>query len=89
MNDDSGELELLRVIGRVRRPAPRVLEDAREALWSAVASAMLDIGAAGEQTTTVRRSAGRQEDHPTARRHQPDGSQNERRMSSGGADPGN
>lgn len=72
MNDDSGELELLRVIGRVRRPAPRVLEDAREALWSAVASAMLDIGPAGEQT-----------------RHQPDRSQNERRMSTGGADPGN
>ena len=73
MSDNSAEFELLRAIGQVRRPAPRVLEDAREALWSAVASAMLDIG--------------RQEDHPPARRHQPDRSQSERRMSTGGADP--
>jgi Beta-lactamase len=80
---------VLRVIGQVRRPAPRVLEDAREALWSAVASAMLGIGPAGEQTTTTGRSPGRQEDHRTARRHEPDCSQNDRRMSSGGADPGN
>jgi len=72
MSDNSAEFELLRAIGQVRRPAPRVLEDAREALWSAVASAMLDIGPAGEQA-----------------RHQPDRSQNERRMSTGGADPGN
>ena len=87
MSDNSAEFELLRLIGQVRRPAPRVLEDAREALWSAVASAMLDIGPAGEQTTTTGRSPGRQEDHRTARRHQPDRSQNERRMSTGGTDP--
>jgi hypothetical protein len=89
MSDNSAEFELLRAIGQVRRPEPRVLDDAREALWSAVASAMLDIGPAGEQTTTVGRSAGRQVDHRPARRHQPDRSQNERRMSTGGADPGN
>ena len=56
MSDNSAEFELLRAIGQVRRPEPRVLEDAREALWSAVASAMLDIGPAGEQT---RRQPGR------------------------------
>jgi hypothetical protein len=88
MSDNSAEFELLRAIGRVRRPAPRVLEDAREALWSAVASAMLDIGPAGEQTTTVGRSAGRYGDHRPAR-HQPDRSRSDRRMSTGGADPGN
>jgi hypothetical protein len=88
MSDNSAEFELLRAIGQVRRPAPRVLEDAREALWSAVASAMLDIGPAGEETIPGR-SAGRQEDHRQARRHQPDRPQNERRMSTGRADPGN
>jgi hypothetical protein len=88
MSDNSAEFELLRAIGQARRPAPRVLEDAREALWSAVASAMLDIGPAGEQTTTVGRSAGTQEDHRPARRHQPDRSRSERGMSTGGADPG-
>jgi hypothetical protein len=89
MSDNSAKFELLRAIGQVRRPAPRVLDDAREALWSAVASAMLDIGPAGEQTTTVGRSAGRQEDHRPARRHQPDRSRSESRMSTGGADPDN
>jgi hypothetical protein len=89
MSDNSAEFELLRAIGQVQRPAPRVLEDAREALWSVVASAMLDIGPAGEQTTTVGRPTGRQADHRPARRHQPDRSLNERRMSAGGADPGN
>jgi hypothetical protein len=88
MSDNSAEFELLRAIGQVRRPAARVLEDAREALWSAVASAMLGIGPAGEQTTTVGGSAGTQEDHRPARRHQPDRSRSERRMSNGGADPG-
>jgi hypothetical protein len=87
MSDNSAEFELLRAIGQVRRPSPGVLEDAREALWSAVASAMLDIGPPGEQTTTVEGSAGRQEDHPPARRHRPDRSQSERGMSTGGADP--
>ena len=89
MSDDPAEFELLRLIGQVRRPSSRVLEDAREALWSAVASAMLDIGPASEQTTTGGRPAGGQEDHRTARRHQPESSQNQRGMSTGGADPGN
>jgi hypothetical protein len=89
MSDNSAEFELLRAIGQVRRPAPRGLEDAREALWSAVASAMLDIGPASEQTPTVGTSAGKQEDHRLAPPHQPDRSQNQRRMSTGGADPGN
>jgi hypothetical protein len=74
MNDNSAEFELLRATGQVRRPAARALAQAREALWAAVASAMLDIGPAGEQTTT---------------RHHRDRSQNERRMSTGGADPSN
>ena len=44
MSDDMAEFEadrLLRAIGQVQLPAPRVLEEAREALWSAVASEML------------------------------------------------
>ena len=81
MSDNGAEFELLRAIGQVRPPAPGVLEDAREGLWSAVASAMLDIGPVGEQATTTRRSA-------AARRRQPGRSQNGRRMSAGGADPG-
>ena len=72
MSDNSAEFELLRAIGQVRRPAPRALADAREALWAAVASAMLDIGPAGEQTTTVGRPAGRQEDRRPVPRHHRD-----------------
>lgn len=44
MSDDMAEFEadrLLRAIGQVQLPAPRVLEAAREALWSAIASEML------------------------------------------------
>jgi hypothetical protein len=86
MSDNSAEFELLRAIGQVRRPAPRVLEDAREALWSAVASAMLSIRPVGEQTTTAGGSTGREFGRRAARRPQPDGSQDGRRMSMGGGD---
>ena len=58
MSDKSAEFEageLLRAIGRVRSPAPRVLEDAREVLWSAIASEMLGVGS----RTTRRRQADR------------------------------
>lgn len=83
MSDNVPEFELLRSIGEVQQPEPRILEDAREAVWSAVASAMLDIGLAGEVARTGGRPAGRRE-----RRRQPDQSQNGRRMSTGGPDPG-
>jgi hypothetical protein len=36
--------ELLRALGKVAMPEQRVLEDAREALWSAIAGEMLGIG---------------------------------------------
>jgi hypothetical protein len=67
--------ELLRAIGKVQMPEPRVLEDAREVLWSAIASEMLGIGPAGEQNDR------------TTRRRQTDRSPDERKMSTGGEDP--
>jgi hypothetical protein len=87
MSDDSREFEageLIRVIGKVQLPAPRVLEGAREVLWSAVASEMLGIGPAAEQPATTGESAGRGEGHRTARRGQPNLSQDDRRRSMGG-----
>jgi hypothetical protein len=81
MSDKSAEFdagELLRAIGEVRMPAPRVLEDARAVLWSAVASETLGMG----------RPAGREEQHRATRRRQTDRSQDGRKMSMGGGDPG-
>jgi hypothetical protein len=79
MSDDIAEFEadqLLRAIGKVQLPAPGVLEEAREALWSAVASEMLGIV-----------PAGREEDHRTARPRQADRSKDDRKKSMGGGDP--
>ncbi len=74
MSDESAGLEtgeLLSAIGKVRMPEPRVLEDAREVLWSAIASEMLGIGPSGEQATVTGGSAGGDEDHRrTVRRRQ-------------------
>jgi hypothetical protein len=67
----AGEL-LLRAIGKVQVPESRILEDARDVLWSAVASEMLGTGPDGRQATATRGPAGRQE---------------QRRMSMGREDP--
>ena len=74
MSDQSAEFEVgevLRAIGKVQLPEPRVLDNAREVLWSAIASEMLGIGPSGEQATVTGGSAGRDEDHRrTVRRRQ-------------------
>jgi hypothetical protein len=92
MTDESAEFEtgeLLSAIGKVQIPEPRVLEDAREVLWSAIASEMLGIGPAGEQAIVTGGSAGADEDHRKAvRRRQTERSRDDRRMSMGGGDPG-
>ena len=70
---DAVTSEVLRAIGATRPPEPGVLADAREALWSMIASEMLGAGsesaasrgaAAGEggRATTRRREAGRTPD---------------------------
>lgn len=91
MSDKSAQFEageLLRAIGKVQLPEPRILTAAREALWSAVAGEMLGAGQAGEQATAGRGPAGRKQERPrTTRRRQTDAPRNERRMSMGGSDP--
>lgn len=92
MSDKSAEFEvgeLLRAIGKVQVPEPRVLDEAREVLWSAIASEMLGTGPAGEQTAAARGPAGRKEERPrTARRRQTDAPHSGRGMSMGGTDQG-
>lgn len=73
MTDNPAELqasELLAAMGTVQPPEPRVLEDAREVLWSAVASEMLGTGPAGQQTTAAPASGQRQHQSPTTRQRQ-------------------
>jgi hypothetical protein len=66
---DFATAELLRAIGAARAPEPRVLEDAREVLWSAIASEMLGHGsAAAQRTATGEAAAGAEQDRGTARR---------------------
>lgn len=70
MTDNPAELrasELLAAMGAVQPPEPRVLENAREVLWSAVASEMLGTGPAGEQTTAAPAPGPRQHQSPTTR----------------------
>jgi hypothetical protein len=87
MSDEQGEFkgsELLRAAGRVRKPEPRVLAGAREALWSAIASEMLGTGPAGEQAA----AAGRETEPGRAtRRRQAGRPQGEREVPAGGGDP--
>lgn len=74
MSDSRAEFEaggLLGAMGQVQPPASRVLEGAREMLWSAVASEMLGTSPAGEQAATAGGSAGAEEGPETARRRQP------------------
>ena len=57
--------EVLRALGSVRMPAPRVLEGAREALWSAIATEML-----GSTSDQVKRGRQVTERDNLARRRQ-------------------
>lgn len=87
MSDEPGEFrgsELLRAAGRVRKPEPRVLAGAREALWSAIASEMPGTGPAGEQAAAPGRETGLDR---AARRRQAGRPQGEREVPAGGGDP--
>jgi hypothetical protein len=87
MSHESADTEaaaLLRAIGKVRAPEPRVLEDAREALWSDVASEVLSLGPAGEEITT---SGGEDADSRRARRRRAGRSRGERKTAIGEGDP--
>lgn len=91
MSDEPAEFEadeLLRTIGKVPRPEPRVLEHAREALWSAIASEMLRTDPAAEEATAVAGPAGTEEEQRrTARRRQTYRPQNESKRAMGGRGP--
>jgi RNA polymerase sigma factor (sigma-70 family) len=61
----------------------------REVLWSAIASEMLGVDSAGEQTAATGGSVGTEEGHrKRTRRNQADRSRGERKMSMGGGGPG-
>jgi hypothetical protein len=86
---EPGTGELLHAAGLVPMPEPSVLQAAREALWSAIASEMLGMGSADAQTAAHRGPAGDEEDHRrTARRRRTDRPLDEGRTSLGGGDPG-
>lgn len=75
MSDEWEEFEaaeVLRALGSVRTPAPRVLDAAREALWSAIAGEMLGSAPGGApssaRTTKPRRVTER--DSPARPRRQ-------------------
>jgi hypothetical protein len=56
MTDNPAEFEgseLLAAMGTVQSPEPRILENAREVLWSAVATEMLGTGPACDETTAT------------------------------------
>jgi len=56
MTDNQAEFqasELLAAMGTVQPPEPRILENAREVLWSAVATEMLGTDPAADQTTAA------------------------------------
>jgi hypothetical protein len=91
MNDkpaESGTGELLRAAGQVPMPDPSVLQEAREVLWSAIASEMLGMGSADAQAAANRGSAGGEEDlRRKLRWRRTDRPPDEGRMSMGGGDP--
>ena len=83
MTEDKAEREnaaLLGLIGQVEPPAPGVLQDAREALWSVVATQMLSAGAAADAEGMTAGEAGSAQ----ARRTDPSGRPSRRRRT----DPG-
>jgi hypothetical protein len=86
MSEEPGEFtgsELLRAAGRVRKPEPRVLAGAREALWSAIASELLGTGQASERPAV----AGRETGPGDGRRRQAGPPQGSREVPAGGGDP--
>jgi hypothetical protein len=73
MSDESAEFkadEQLHAIGKVPAPERRVVDDAREVLWSAVAREMLGLGPAGQPRTTTTSTTERAalESPPSSRR---------------------
>lgn len=89
MSGKPGEFEadeLLRMTSKVRIAEQSVLDDAREVLWSAIASEMLGAGSAGEQAGVTAGLAGREEHRRRTRRFRTGQSDEERRMSMGGGD---
>jgi hypothetical protein len=90
MSDESTAFlagELLRAIGEAEAPKTRVLEEAREVLWSVIATEMLGSAAAGTLASAVRGStSGGEDERRIARRRRADRSSNERKTSLGGGD---
>lgn len=84
---ESGISELLRAAGKVAIPEPSILQGARKALWSAIASEMPGMGSADAQTAGNRGTAGGEEDHRSAARRRRGRPPDEGRMSIGGGDP--
>lgn len=79
--------ELLSALAKSPVPEPRVLDHARELLWSAIAEEILGTGPAGEQTaTTTNPARGEQHHQGPTRRRQTEAPRDERRMSMGGGD---
>jgi hypothetical protein len=79
--------ELLAPLAKIPMPEPRVLDHAREVLWSEIAEEMLGTGAAGEQAaTTTKPARGEQRHQGPTRRRQTQAPRDERRMSMGGGD---
>jgi hypothetical protein len=61
MTDNPADLrasELLAAMGTVQSPEPRILENAREVLWSAVTTEMLGTGPECDETTATTHDRG-------------------------------
>jgi hypothetical protein len=74
---------LLRAVGAVRAPEPRVFEDARRALWAVIASEMLGTGDAGRMASRGSTGDG-EEDRAAARRRRVGGPPGEHKTAMGG-----
>jgi hypothetical protein len=86
MSDESADTvtsPLLRAMGAVRAPEPRVFEDAREVLWAVIAREMLGTGNAGRMASRGSAGGG-EEDRATARRRRAGGSPGEHKTAMGG-----
>ena|ERR1700677_4862980 len=71
MSDESAEFKAdaqLHAIGKVPGPERRVVDDACEVLWSAVAREMLGFGPAGQPRTTTTTERAARESPPSSRR---------------------
>lgn len=83
---DFAAAELLRAIGAAQAPEPRVLEAAREVLWSAIAIEMLGYGTV-PRTATGGAAAGGEEDRGTPHRRRAGRSPDEHKRALGGGSP--